>query len=58
MTWVPGSGGMLDARTELLQYTYGQLPAATPIIVGLGIDDIAGNQDLVFTGTATPAELG
>ncbi len=58
VTWVPGSGGMLDARTELLQYTYGQLPAATPIIVGLGIDDLVGNQDLIFTGTATPAELG
>ncbi len=58
VNWVPGSGGVLDARTELLEYTYGLMPAASPIIVGLGIDDVAGNQDLVFTGTATPAELG
>jgi hypothetical protein len=58
ITWIPGTDGVLDARTAMLQYTYGQLPAATPIIVGLGIDDIVGNEDLVFTGTATPAELG
>jgi hypothetical protein len=54
-SWIPGSDTMLDARTETLQYTYGRLPVATPIIVGMGIDDVAGNQDLVFTGTANPA---
>lgn len=58
VTWVPGIDGMLDARTALLQYTYGRLPGATPIIVGLGLDDVRGNSDLIFTGTAAPAELG
>ncbi len=53
-TWIRAIDGVLDARTATLQYNYGQLPGATPIIVGLGIDDIVGNQDLVFTGTASP----
>jgi len=53
-TWVPAIEGVLDARTASLQYTYGKIPGATPIIVGLGFDDLVGNQDLVFTGTASP----
>jgi hypothetical protein len=55
--WVPATDTPLDARGGARQYRYGSLDAARAIMVGLNITDIAGNQDSVYHGTATPAEL-
>jgi len=55
--WVKATTTPLDARGGARNYRFGTLPAATAIMVGLNITDIAGNQDSVYHGTATPAEL-
>ncbi len=55
--WVTATDTPLDARGGARDYRYGTLPAATAIMVGLNITDIAGNLDSVYHGTATPAEL-
>jgi hypothetical protein len=54
-TWVDAPTGALEADPDVLTYRYQRVAGATPVMVELGITDVAGNADFVFHGTATPA---
>lgn len=56
--WLPATTTPLAAPTAGLQYRYGTLPGAVPIMVGVEMADIGGTYHYAFHGTATPAELG
>jgi len=56
--WTETGTARLWATTERLQYTYDTVPGATAMFLELDIEDVVGNHDVVYYGTASPAELG
>lgn len=55
-SWVPGISGSISAVKAGLSYTYSMVPTSTPMIIGLGILDVAGNSDLVVHGDVSPTK--
>jgi hypothetical protein len=55
-SWVPAIAGSISAAKAGLIYTYSMVPTATPMVIGLGIVDVAGNSDLVVHGGVSPTK--
>jgi hypothetical protein len=55
-SWVPATTGTLSAEKASLSYKYSMVPTATPMLIGLGILDVAGNSDLVVHAGVSPTK--
>lgn len=53
ITWIPTRDEPFDA-TQDLDFAYERMPPGAPIMAGLELVDIQGNEDAVYYGTASP----
>lgn len=53
-TWLTATSEPLAADRDLLDFSYGRMPSSSAILLGLSITDLAGDEDFLFYGTASP----
>lgn len=53
-TWLTATSEPLAADRDLLDFAYGRMPSSSAILLGLSITDLAGSDDFLFYGTASP----